>query len=200
VAIHESGHAVTAHFSPHAEPLRRVTIIPRGMALGVTQQSPQGERFLMTRPELEARLRVLMGGYAAEKTLIGETSSGAENDLKRASEIAFRMVAHFGMSDVVGPVFHEHKTEHPFLGQRMATDGGTSDATVHDIEQEARTLLVKAAKEAEEIILAHKSSLEALRDYLLDKESIEEAELAKLLGPSVKARGENTDADVDSLH
>ena len=200
VAIHEAGHAVTAHFSPHAEPLRRVTIIPRGMALGVTQQAPQGERFMMTRPELEARLRVLMGGYAAEKALIGETSSGAENDLKRASEIAFRMVAHFGMSEIIGPVFHEHKTEHPFLGQRMATDGGTSDATVHDIEQEARKLLFKAAKEAEEIILKHKSSLEALRDHLLEKESIEEADLAKLLGPSVKAREENVDADADSLH
>ncbi len=200
VAIHESGHAVTAHFSPHAEPLRRVTIIPRGMALGVTQQAPQGERFMMTRPELEARLRVLMGGYAAEKALIGETSSGAENDLKRASEIAFRMVAHFGMSDVVGPVFHEHKTEHPFLGQRMATDGGTSDATVHDIEQEARKLLLKAAQEAEDIIRKHQTALEALRDYLLEKESIEEADLAKLLGPSVKARGGAPDADVDSLH
>lgn len=200
VAIHEAGHAVTAHFSPHAEPLRRVTIIPRGMALGVTQQSPQGERFLMTRQELEARLRVLMGGYAAEKALIGETSSGAENDLKRASEIAFRMVAHFGMSDVVGPVFHEHKTEHPFLGQRMATDGGTSDATVHNIEQEARKFLLKAEKEAEGIILEHKSALESLRDYLLDKESIEEAELAKLLGPSVKARGGDADTEVDSLH
>lgn len=200
VAIHESGHAVTAHFSPHAEPLRRVSIIPRGMALGVTQQAPLGERFMMTRPELEARLRVLMGGYAAEKALIGETSSGAENDLKRASEIAFRMVAHFGMSEVMGPVFHEHKTEHPFLGQRMATDGGTSDSTVHDIEQEARKLLLKAAKEAEDIIVKHQSTLEALRDHLLEKESIEEADLAKLLGPSVKARSETPDADADSLH
>jgi cell division protease FtsH len=197
VAIHESGHAVTAHFSPHAEPLRRVTIIPRGMALGVTQQVPQGDRHMMTRPELEARLRVLMGGYAAERVLLGETSSGAENDLKRASEIAFRMVAHFGMSDVVGPVFHEHKTEHPFLGQRMATDGGTSDATVHAIEQESRALLVKASQEAEKIIKEHQTTLEALRDYLLDKESIEDAELAKLLGPSVKARGP---AEPDALH
>lgn len=197
VAIHESGHAVTAHYSPHAEPLRRVSIIPRGMALGVTQQIPQGERHMMTRPELEARLRVLMGGYAAERTLLGETSSGAEDDLKRASEIAFRMVAHFGMSDKVGPVFHEHKTEHPFLGQRMATDGGTSDATVHAIEQEARTILVKAADEAEKIIREHTTALEALRDYLLEKESIEEAELANLLGPSVKARGP---AVPDALH
>lgn len=199
VAIHEAGHAVTAHFSPHAEPLRRVTIIPRGMALGVTESAPQGERHMMTRPEYEAQLRMLMGGYAAEKALLGNTSSGAENDLKRASEIAFRMVAHFGMSEVIGPVFHEHKTEHPFLGQRMATDGGTSDATVHAIEQESRTLLTKAAEEAAKLIEDHLAPLEALRDYLLDKESIEGVELINLLGPSVKARGPK-EKEVDALH
>ncbi len=197
VALHEAGHAVVAHFSPHAEPLSRVTIIPRGMALGVTQQQPQAERNMMTRPELEAQLRVLMGGYAAEKAILGDNSSGAENDLKRASEIAFRMVAHFGMSESVGPVFHEHRTEHPFLGQRMATDGGTSDATVHAIEQEARRILLLSVKEADDIIRKHQDALEALRDYLLDKETIERADLATLLGPSVKAGrlGES-----DSLH
>jgi cell division protease FtsH len=199
VALHEAGHAVVAHFSPHAEPLRRVTIIPRGMALGVTQQSPPTERHMMTRPELEARLRVLMGGYAAEKLILGETSSGAENDLKRASDIAFRMVAHFGMSDTIGPVFHEHKTEHPFLGQRMATDGGTSDATVHAIEQETRQLLVRAADEAQKLISEHMNTLETLRDFLLDKESIESSELLNLMGPSVKVHGA-ADSDADSLH
>lgn len=197
VAIHESGHAVVAHFSPHAEPLQRVTIIPRGMALGVTQQTPQGERHMMTRPELEARLRVLMGGYAAEKVLLGDTSSGAENDLKRASEMAFRMVAHFGMSDAIGPVYHEHRTEHAFLGQRMATDGGTSDRTIHAIEEETRRILVRAADEARELVEKHQVALEALRDFLLDKETVEKADLATLLGPSVKAR---TAADGESLH
>lgn len=197
VAIHEAGHAIVAHFSPHAEPLRRVTIIPRGMALGVTQQSPPVERHMMTRPELEARLRVLMGGHAAEKVQIGDTSSGAENDLQRASEIAFRMVAHWGMSETIGPVYYEHRTEHPFLGQRMATDGGTSDATVHAIEKETRAILVRAAQEAEKIIVEHNSRLEALRDYLLDKESVEAAELLNLLGPSVKAQPVG---ETDSLH
>src|SRR5690606_35083532 len=139
--------------------------------------------------ELEARLRVLMGGYAAEKNQLGDTSSGAENDLKRASEIAFSMVAHWGMSDAIGPVYYEHRTEHPFLGQRMATDGGTSDATVHAIEKESRALLIRAAQEAEKIIVEHLNTLCALRDYLLDKESIEAAELRNLLGPSVKAHG-----------
>lgn len=197
VAIHEAGHAVVAHFSPHAEPLSRVTIIPRGMALGVTQQTPQGERYLMTRPELLARLRVLMGGYAAEKVFLGETSSGAENDLKRASELAFRMVAHFGMSDTIGPVFYEHRTEHPFLGQRMATDGGTSDATIHTIEKEARQLLLSAVQEAVRLVEMHKSRMEALRDYLLTHETIEKTELLGLLGPSVKA---GDVADGDALH
>lgn len=197
VALHEAGHAIVAHFSAYAEPLRRVTIIPRGMALGVTQQSPAAERHMMTRPELEARLRVLMGGYAAEKNQLGDTSSGAENDLKRASEIAFSMVAHWGMSDAIGPVYYEHRTEHPFLGQRMATDGGTSDATVHAIEKESRALLIRAAQEAEKIIVEHLNTLCALRDYLLDKESIEAAELRNLLGPSVKAHGVG---EADSLH
>jgi cell division protease FtsH len=197
VAIHEAGHAVVAHFSPLAEPLSRVTIIPRGMALGVTQQQPQADKHMMTRPELESRLRVLMGGFAAERTLLGDTSSGAENDLQRATEIAFRMVAHFGMSDAIGPVFHEHRTEHPFLGQRMATDGGTSDVTVHAIEVETRRILVAAAGEAEDLIRKHQAALEALRDYLLDKESIEKADLLSLLGPSVKV---GVPREGDSIH
>ncbi|HSC87108.1 MAG TPA: ATP-dependent zinc metalloprotease FtsH, partial [Polyangiaceae bacterium] len=194
VAVHESGHAVVAHFSPHAEQLSRVTIIPRGMALGVTQQVPQGDRFMMTRPELVDRLRVLMGGYAAERALLGETSSGAENDLKRASEIAFRMVAHFGMSPAIGPVFYEHRTEHPFLGQSIATEGGTSDRTVRTIEEEAQKLLIQAADDAERIIREHRPKLEALRDHLLEKETIEKAELLELLGPSAKARGRESEA------
>ncbi len=197
VALHEAGHAIVAHFSPHAEPLRRVTIIPRGMALGVTQQVPAADRHMMTRPELEARLRVLMGGYAAERSQLGDTSSGAENDLKRASEIAFRMVAHWGMSETIGPVYYEHRTEHPFLGQRMATDGGTSDATVHAIEKEARSLLLRSAQEAEKLLVDHIGTLEALRDHLLDKESIEATELLNLLGPSVKA---TSVGETDSLH
>ncbi len=192
VAIHEAGHAIVAHHSPHAEPLHRVTIIPRGMALGVTQQTPQGERHVMTRPELEARLRVLMGGYSAESIMLGNTSSGAENDLKQATDLAFKMVAHYGMSERVGPVYHEHRSEHPFLGQKMATDGGTSDATVHVIEEEARLVLTRAADEARSMLDERREQLVALRDALLDRETVEKSELAFLLGPSMKPslRGE----------
>jgi len=182
VAVHEAGHAVMAHFSKDAEPLQRVTIIPRGMALGVTQQTPAADRHIMTRPELFSRLGVLMGGYAAEKEIMGEVSSGAENDLKRATELAFKMVAHFGMSERVGPVFHEHRTEHPFLGQMLATEGGTSDATVFVIEEETRRILTEAVASARAEIQKRKPELNALVACLLEKESVEKDELMLLLG------------------
>jgi cell division protease FtsH len=183
VAVHESGHAVVAHFSPNAEPLHRVTIIPRGMALGVTQQTPAADRHIMTQRELDSRLGVLMGGYAAERVVLGDISSGAESDLRQATEIAFRMVAHFGMSDRVGPVFHEHKTEHPFLGQMLATEGGTSDATIHVIEEEARSMLNAAVDNAKRIVSEHRAELDRLVAALLEKETIDRDELRRLLGP-----------------
>jgi len=184
VAVHEAGHAVVAHFTPHAEPLERVSILPRGMALGVTHQAPAADRHLLTQPQIEARLRQFMGGYAAEMTVFGSPSSGAENDLRHATELAIKMVAHFGMSQNVGPVFYEHRNEHPFLGQVIATEGGTSDATVHLIEQEARRLLGRAADDAEKTIAQHRDRLDRLAAALLSIETVERAELMTLLGPS----------------
>jgi cell division protease FtsH len=183
VAVHEAGHAVVMHFAPNAEPLERVTIIPRGMALGVTQQSAGADRHMLTEPQLRDALRGLLGGYAAERTVFGEVSSGAENDLKRATELAFKMVAHWGMSEKVGPVYHEHKTEHPFLGQMLATEGGTSDATVHVIEGETRRVLNDALKSATETLRAHRDGLDRLVSELVEHESLESKDLARLLGP-----------------
>jgi len=197
VAVHEAGHAVAAHFSPHADPLHRVSILPRGMALGVTQSTPGADRHIMTRPELESRLRYLMGGYAAERLVLGDTSSGAENDLQKATDLAFKMVAHFGMSERLGPVFHEHRTEHPFLGQKVATDGGTSDATVHAIEEETRGILTKAVEQAIELLAEHRERLDRLVQALLERETLEKAELIGLLGPSVNASGPG---EADALH
>jgi cell division protease FtsH len=185
VAVHESGHAIAAHFGPHSEPLRRVSILPRGMALGITQQEAPEDRHIQTQPELESRLAVLLGGFAAERVVLGSISSGSANDLKQATEIAFKMVAHFGMSEKVGPVFHEHKVEHPFLGQRLATEGGTSDVTVRQIEDEVRLLIVGAQREAERRVNTHRVELDGLVDALLVKETLEPEALKKLLGPSL---------------
>jgi cell division protease FtsH len=187
VAVHESGHAIAAHFGPYSEPLRRVSILPRGMALGVTQQSPPEDRHIQTQPELESRLAVLLGGFAAERLVLGNVSSGSANDLKQATEIAFKMVAHFGMSERVGPVFHEHKVEHPFLGQRLAVEGGTSDVTVRQIEDEVRTLIVGAQREAERRVVDHRVELDSLVDALLTRETLEPEALKSLLGPAAKS-------------
>jgi cell division protease FtsH len=187
VAIHESGHAVVAWATPEAEPLSRVSILPRGMALGATQQIAPEDRHLHTRAELEARLVVLLGGYAAERTVLGEISTGAEHDLGEATRLASKMVAHYGMSEALGPVRYDVHEEHAFLGQRIATDSGTSDATVHAIETEARKLLGRALSAATSVITAHRARLDRLSAALLERETLERDALDQLLGPRVQA-------------
>jgi len=181
VAIHESGHAVAAFFERLAEPPARVSIIPRGMALGATQQTPGVDRHLLSQPELEARLRVLMGGYAAESLVLGSVSSGAADDLRKATEIAFEMVGHYGMSELLGPVFYEHRTSQPFLGQQVALGGTTSDATVHTIEQETGSLLNEALRTTRNVLSTHRSALDALIAALLAHETLEKDELTQCL-------------------
>jgi cell division protease FtsH len=182
VAVHEAGHAVVAHFTTQAEPLRRVSILPRGMSLGATQQWQAVDRHLITEPELEAKLRVLMGGYAAETVLYGNVSTGSEQDLRQATEFAFRMVAHYGMSERIGPVFHEQRLEHPFLGQRLATETGLSDETAHSIEEEARRILGAAVEASKRLIADRRAALERLVSALLERETLEKDDLDKLLG------------------
>jgi cell division protease FtsH len=182
VAIHESGHTVVAQFSTDAEPPHRVSIIPRGMALGVTQQSPGTDRHIMAQAELEARVRVLMGGYAAERLVLGSISTGAANDLKEATRLASSMVSQYGMSERLGPVYYDHDVDHPFLGQRMALDGGTSAATAAAIEEEARRILAQALDQATRMLTERRPELDRLCAALLDRESIERDELTTLLG------------------
>jgi cell division protease FtsH len=182
VAVHESGHAVIARFSPEAEPLHRVTIIPRGMALGATQQSPGEDRHLMAQAELESRLRVLMGGYASERLVLGSISTGAENDLKEATRLASHMMAHYGMSERLGPVYYDHEAEHPFLGQRIGTESGTSASTITVIEEEARRVLGRALEEASALLAHRRGELDRLVAALLEHETLERGDLATILG------------------
>jgi len=187
VAFHESGHALVARVTPGAEPVRRVSILPRGMALGATQQVPQEDRHLLTRTELAARLAVLLGGYAAERAVLGEISTGAEDDLREATRLASKMVAHFGMSDDLGPVYYPFEEEHPFLGRRIATESGASDATVHVIEREARRLLGRALATASAAISDHRAALDALGAALLEHETLERGELDAIFAATAEA-------------
>jgi cell division protease FtsH len=182
VAVHEGGHAVVAHFEPDGEPLRRVSILPRGLSLGATQQVAPEDRHLATRAQLSAKLAVLMAGHAAEEVVLGDISTGTENDLKVATDLATKMVAHYGMSPRLGPVYVEHRAEHPFLGQRVATDGGASDETVHLVEEETRRIVAEARAQAAATIEDHRADLDRLVEALLEKETLERAELEALLG------------------
>jgi cell division protease FtsH len=188
VAVHESGHAVSAWATPEAEPLSRVSILPRGMALGATQQVPPEDRHLHTRAELAARLVVLLGGYAAEQIVLGEISTGAEHDLGEATRLAAKMVAHYGMSEALGPVHYDVHEDHAFLGQRIATDSGTSDRTIHAIETEARRLLGDALAQATTTITAQRGALDRLAAALLEHETLERDQLDQLLGPRIAPR------------
>jgi cell division protease FtsH len=188
VATHEAGHAIVALFSVDAEPVHRVSIIPRGMALGATQQTPVADRHLMTRVELQSRLGVLMAGYASERLVLGDISSGAENDLKEATRLASQMVAHYGMSSQLGPVYYDVETEHPFLGQRIATESFISDRTSEMIEREARTLLSEAVEHATQLLKERRPALDRLITLLLEKETVERDELKGLVGSSSRVR------------
>ncbi|HVU49274.1 MAG TPA: ATP-dependent zinc metalloprotease FtsH [Polyangia bacterium] len=184
VAVHEAGHAVAARFLPHTQPLRRVSILPRGLALGATQQLAREDRHLSTRGELTSRLATLMGGYAAEQLVLGEVSTGAESDLKQATDLATDMVAHYGMSERLGPVYFEHHVDHPFLGKRVATDSGTSELTAHVIEKETERLLGEALGAARAVVSGHRDALDRLSQALLGRETLELAALEEVLAPA----------------
>jgi len=187
VAVHESGHAIVARFTRAAEPLSRVSILPRGFALGATQQIEAPDRHIITQPQLEARLGVLMGGYAAERMMLGCVSSGSENDLRVATDLAFKMVAHYGMSPAVGPIFHEQRVEHPFLGQNLAPETALSDATSRTIEDEARRVLQAALDFARRTLEGNKDAHARMVAALLDRETLEKSELDALLDGDEKS-------------
>src|SRR5262245_38444700 len=156
-AYHESGHAVVAALLPHADPLHKVTIIPRGRALGVTMQLPEGDRHTYSREFLEAQLAVLMGGRIAEELFLRQVTSGAGNDIERATEIARRMVCEFGMSPALGPLAY-HTPGNPWETDKGV---GISEATAQQVDHEIRELVMKGYETAREIISERRSAVQA---------------------------------------
>jgi cell division protease FtsH len=171
-AVHEAGHAVVAMVTPGADPVRKVSIIPRGEALGVTLSAPQQDRFSYDERYLQARLRVLLAGRVAERMTYGDVTSGAESDLRQATELAHRMVGLWGMSDVVGPVAFVPEEER--LVAPMATEA-PSEETRRLIDNEVRRLLIDAEDAATVVLEEHRERLHALRDALLERESLDDA-------------------------
>jgi cell division protease FtsH len=167
-AYHESGHAVVAALLPHADPLHKVTIIPRGRALGVTMQLPEGDRHTHTREFLEAQIAILMGGRIAEELFLRQMTSGAGNDIERATEIARRMVCEFGMS-ALGPLAYRTP------GNPWDTDRGVgiSEATAQRVDEEVREVVMRGYETARQLVAKHRGAVRAMAEELLQVESLD---------------------------
>jgi cell division protease FtsH len=172
---------------PDADLVHKVTIIPRGRALGVTQLLPDEDRYNIGEKRLHTRLKFIMGGRAAEKLVFDEYSAGAEDDLKKATQLSRRMVGYWGMSEVIGPVAFRHSEEHPFLGKEMSDQRDFSDETARLIDQEVQRFLISAANEAREILAEHRDKLDCLARGLLEYESLGSQEITELIGESGRA-------------
>ncbi|MCB2184084.1 MAG: ATP-dependent zinc metalloprotease FtsH [Desulfobulbaceae bacterium] len=191
VAYHESGHALVALLSPNADPLKKVTIIPRGRSLGATEQLPVEDRHNFGRQYLFDRLCIMLGGHAAEKVIYDEATSGAGDDLKKATELARRMICQWGMSERLGPVFFSRGEPHPFLGRELSEEKNFSDETARIIDEEILSLLRQAQKKAQEILGENRQKLDSLAEKLIECESLTDREIDDLLQRDHEQGNEN---------
>jgi cell division protease FtsH len=194
VAYHESGHALLACLLPHTDPLAKVTIIPRGRALGATEQMPEEERYTLSESYLRDRIAIMLGGRLAEKIVFDEISSGAEDDLKQATILARRMISQWGMSKKLGPVAFRRGEEHIFLGREMAQQRDFSEHTAQLIDDEVRELVGELEGRAHEILSAHREQLDTLAAALLEHEILEADQIQALLDSSLQPSRESAGA------
>jgi cell division protease FtsH len=183
-AYHEAGHTIAAWVSPGADPVHKVTIIPRGRSLGSTQMMPSEDRLSMSEHELRDHLVVLLAGRAAELLVYEETTIGAENDLERASGLARRMVMNWGMSKRLGPVSYKLADEDPFLGREIHQQRQFSEHTMEQIDQEVFRILHEASDQAANLLSQRRDWLEQLAQALLKDEELNDQEIEAILGPS----------------
>jgi cell division protease FtsH len=188
-AYHEAGHTLVARLLPGTDPIHKVTIIPRGMALGITQQLPEDDRYHYPQSYLEKRLAVAMGGRVAERMVFGEVSTGAQSDLKMVTELAEKMVCQWGMSEKVGAMTFSRGEEHPFLGRKLAEEKSFSEAMAWRIDQEIATFIQKAEQKAEELLAAKRTTLDLLASALQEEETLDGARVDELLSGTQSPQG-----------
>ena len=190
-AYHEAGHTMAAWNLKGANPVHKVTIIPRGQALGVTQMVPDEDRMNLAESEIDDHLVVLLAGRAAETLIYNELTVGAENDLERATSMARRMVTHWGMSEKLGPVSYKMSDEDPFLGGQMHKARQFSEHTMEVIDEEVHKILQAASEKALELLKENKHALEELTKGLIEAEELDRHGIEKLIGPSVHKEKES---------
>ncbi len=196
-AYHEAGHVIVAKNMPDADPIHKVSIIPRGMALGVTQQMPEEDRLNYSKEQIITQITILMGGRAAEEIAFDTETTGATNDFQKATDLARRMVCDWGMSDKMGHLTYQNRNEEVFLGRDFAVQKFYSEQTAREIDLEIKNIIENAYKTASHILLTNKQSLSKLAEALLEKEVLIDEEIEKILNES-KAEPDSQDTETVS--
>ena len=181
IAYHEGGHALVSHVLPNTDPVHKISVIPRGRALGYTLTLPEEDKFLMTREELVDELAMLLGGRVAEELIVGDITTGAANDIERATKVAKQMVTEYGMSDVIGPLTLGQKQHEIFLGRDYTAQPDYSDQVAFEIDSEIRRLIDEAHDEALEILQENRPKLDELAAILVERETMEREEVERFL-------------------
>jgi cell division protease FtsH len=180
-AYHESGHALVARLLPGSDPIHKVTIIPRGMALGLTQQLPVDEKHTYPKQYLLNNITILLGGRAAEELILNEFTTGSGNDIERATNLARKMVCEWGMSDAMGPLSYGKKEEQIFLGREFATHKDYSEETAQRIDKEVTRLVSDSYEKAKKLLSDHIDILNRIASALLEKEVLNTTELDEII-------------------
>jgi len=188
IAYHESGHALAAHVLPNTDPVHKISVIARGRALGYTLTLPEEDKFLMTREELSDELAMLLGGRVAEELIVGDITTGAANDIERATKIARQMVTEYGMSDAIGPLTLGQKQHEVFLGRDFTTQPDYSEQLAFEIDNEVRRMIDQAHDEALEILQEHRQKLDQMAALLIERETIDKEDVERLLTDVSKAQ------------
>jgi len=192
IACHEVGHTLMAKLLPGADPLKKVSIIPHGQALGATQQLPDEDRLNLGRTDLLNRICILLGGTTAEKISFNDITSGAANDLKKATEIARRMVGQFGMSDKIGPVVFSQGEIHPFLGREIAQEKKFSEHTAQLIDDEVMKILHEMQEKVYKILDENRDLLDRIVEKLLEKETLTNEQIDEIMNSGKEDSGTNS--------
>jgi len=187
IAYHEVGHALVAKVLPHSDPVHKVTIVSRGMALGLTMTLPEEDRVLTSKSQLLDRITMMLGGQVAERLKFDEITTGASNDLERATEVARRMVTEFGMSDSLGPLTFGKRHEHIFLGRDLGEDRNYSDAVAALIDQEVRRIVESCYERARQILTEQREKLELIARELMKRETLDSEEFNRLFSEGTPA-------------
>ncbi len=197
-AYHEAGHALVGMLLTHTDPVHKVSIIPRGRAGGYTLMLPKEDRYYATRSELLDQLKTLLGGRVAEALVLDEISTGAQNDLERATELVRKMICEYGMSDVIGPITFGRRQEQVFLGRDIARDRNYSEEVAYSIDKEVRRLIEEAYQKTEQMLKNNLDKLHLIAGALIERETLEGDELAQLLANGVISN--NSDDDSNDEH